>query len=311
VAPTNTRDDQLLVRYLVGALPEDETERIDEQSVSDDRFAADLRIVENDLVDAYARGALSGDTLRRFEAHYLPSPGARAKVAFARTLLNYQHQHQHQAAAAPVGAPVRRWSGPAAMAIRWSLAAAAVLFLATTAYFLRENVRLRHEVVDLRANLDGRRQQLEQQLQQERSASAGTARELERAREALAQAERPSPNASASRPVVASLVLLPPMRGAAAVPTLPVPRRPGVVAVRLDLEADDFPAYRVALRDPAAGKIVWQSSNVRASRGDRTSLSIALGTDLLEPRGYTLEVIGIPARGPAEPVGNYPFKVVD
>ena len=39
-------DDQLLVRYLVGSLPEDETERLDELSIADDQFAARLSAVE-------------------------------------------------------------------------------------------------------------------------------------------------------------------------------------------------------------------------------------------------------------------------
>ena len=83
------RDNQLLIRYLLGSLSEDETERLDELSIADDRFAADLHAVEHDLVDAYASGALDEDTRRRFELHYLSSPQGRAKVAFARTLMLY------------------------------------------------------------------------------------------------------------------------------------------------------------------------------------------------------------------------------
>src|SRR4051794_17495685 len=92
VASPNTRDDQLLVRYLVGALPPDETERLDELSISDDRFAADLRAAEHDLVDAYVRGALAGDLLRQFEMHYLGSPNAAMRVSFARTLLEHERR---------------------------------------------------------------------------------------------------------------------------------------------------------------------------------------------------------------------------
>ena len=86
---SHERDDQLLIRYLLGSLSEDETERLDELSLADNRFAADLHAVEHDLVDAYACGALDEETLRRFELHYLSSPQGRAKVAFARALMRY------------------------------------------------------------------------------------------------------------------------------------------------------------------------------------------------------------------------------
>ena len=54
-------DDEQLVRYLLGSLDEQDTERFDELSVSDDEFAGRLQAVENDLIDAHARGELSTD----------------------------------------------------------------------------------------------------------------------------------------------------------------------------------------------------------------------------------------------------------
>src|SRR5947209_4000978 len=113
------RDDRLLIGYLVGSLTEQEAERLDELSVADDQVAADLHAVEHDLVDAYVRGELLGDTLRRFEAHYLSSPDARAKVTFARALLKYQER----AAAAPGRDAERAWQGRLHALLTWGLAA--------------------------------------------------------------------------------------------------------------------------------------------------------------------------------------------
>src|SRR5947199_7443535 len=82
-------DDQLLTRYLLGALPEEETARLDELSIADDDFCWRLRAAENDLVDAFVAGALSGDTLDRFRSFYLASPRRRERVEFARALLAF------------------------------------------------------------------------------------------------------------------------------------------------------------------------------------------------------------------------------
>jgi hypothetical protein len=298
--PSHERDDQLLIRYLVGSLSEDETERLDELSIADDRFAADLHAVEHDLVDAYARGTLVGDTLRRFEMHYLSSPAGRAKVAVARALLRYPRD----------GGPALErhagttWPGAARGLLQWSLAAAAMVLLAIAGYQISENARLKRQLLDARAGLEGRQQQLEQQLRQEQTANAETARELDRVRQSLAQLQ-------GATPLVASFVLLPPTRGATELPTLSMPRGAGAVAVHVNLESDDYPAYRVTLRDPATGQIIWRSATLQASGATGSkALSITLAADLLKPSTYMLEVSGIPARGAAESVGVYPFRVV-
>src|ERR1700721_1918691 len=90
-------DDQLLIRYLLGLLTPEETERLDELSIASDDFACRLRDVENDLVDAYASGELSGETLTRFQSSYLSSAEGRERVRFAEALL----ANGSRAAAAP------------------------------------------------------------------------------------------------------------------------------------------------------------------------------------------------------------------
>src|SRR5882757_10811948 len=81
-------DDQQLVRYLLRLLPDEEADRLDEMSISDDALAWRLREVENDLVDAYVSGTLTGETLQRFESSYLSSERRREKVRFAGSFLD-------------------------------------------------------------------------------------------------------------------------------------------------------------------------------------------------------------------------------
>src|SRR5215203_1106443 len=80
-------DDQQLVRYLLGLLPDEAAELLDELSITDTEVADRLRSVEDDLVDDYVRGALAGESLDRFESVYLASPRRRDKVNFARGFL--------------------------------------------------------------------------------------------------------------------------------------------------------------------------------------------------------------------------------
>ena len=73
-------DDEELIQYVLGLLPDEATERLDEASIADDEVAAQLRSVETDLVDSYVRGQLVGATLERFESYYLMSPRRRESV---------------------------------------------------------------------------------------------------------------------------------------------------------------------------------------------------------------------------------------
>ena len=82
----NVFEDQYLVRYLVGALPAEEVDRLDQLSVVDDDFAWRLREIENDLVDSYVRSELNGETLARFKAFYMATSQRRQKVQFAEGL---------------------------------------------------------------------------------------------------------------------------------------------------------------------------------------------------------------------------------
>jgi hypothetical protein len=78
--------DERLVDYLLGRLSDEEAQRYDERSIADDEFVWRLRDVENDLIDAYVRGLLTGETCARFRTVYMASPRRRERVMFARTL---------------------------------------------------------------------------------------------------------------------------------------------------------------------------------------------------------------------------------
>src|SRR5215813_9308771 len=124
-------DNERLVRYLLGLLPIDEAERLDEQSIVDDDVACRLLSVENDLVDAYVRETLDPGRRLRFESHYLTSPIRRRRLMFARRFLAAVDRRP-PAAVAPV---IRR--------LTWPPVALAATLLLTVGALVMENVNLR------------------------------------------------------------------------------------------------------------------------------------------------------------------------
>ena len=154
-----TYDDKLLTDYLLGTLTEEEAEQLDELSFTDDELAARLQVIENDLVDAYARGELSGALLERFNSHYLASPKRREKAVFARGFQDFlrqavttqreQSSFQEPSAVKELASPksfMRRYFFPFGSAVQWGLAAAALIVLLVSAWLAFDNLRLRDRI---------------------------------------------------------------------------------------------------------------------------------------------------------------------
>lgn len=286
-------DDELLVEYLLGTLSPEDAERIDELSIADDEIASRLQAIENDLVDTYVAGQLSGRRLERFRSFYLLSPVRRRRVDFARTLTAPGH------AAVPTIQPqVHRRILP-----QWVLAAAALAAAVAVGYFALENRRLREQVsrADVaRANGERAVEALRTDLEQERSLSAAARSELERIRAA-------GPSARSS---IQALVLLPLRRGAGEVSTVLVQRGAAYLPLRLRLEGDAFPRYEAALRDPA-GQSVWRSGPIEARRqGTDKTLMVDVPAAILRSANYTLELTGVRPNDAAEFVSSYAFRVM-
>src|SRR5215471_18201923 len=86
---TNSYDNQMLYAYLLGSLPNEDTEHLDEMTFTDPNFADQVDAAEKDLVDSYVNGELSGDMLARFESYYLSSPRRQQNVTFAKALQDF------------------------------------------------------------------------------------------------------------------------------------------------------------------------------------------------------------------------------
>ena len=341
-----TYHNQTLTQYLLGSLPDGETEHLDELSFTDDEFADALRVAEKDLVDAYVQGELTGADLEQFKSSYLASPLRREKVKFERAFQDFVEKHvvvkahaEAQTESSSQAAAKRKKTGwfsalsifsTPRPALQWGLAVASLILLIGGAWLLFENARLRQQLSQIQARRDGtneREQGLQQELEEQRSLKSQTEQELTRVREERAQLEQqlkkeqeqqrlaeqraaqqqPSPGGIS----VASFILLPQMRGAEQVKTVSIPDETAYVAMQLRLEPNDYPAYRVVLLNPSNNQTLWRSGKLKArAAGESKSLGISFSADLLQPQTYLLRVYGIAADGASEIISEYPFKVV-
>ncbi|MGH9902800.1 MAG: hypothetical protein ACRD68_13410, partial [Pyrinomonadaceae bacterium] len=340
-----TYNDQVLTQYILGSLSGEEAERLDELSFTDDELAGRLRVLENDLVDAYARGELSGRTKEMFDSRCLSSPEWRDKVRFAEVFVVAADRppaaahsaNGRLASAANLSAEKpasrggwrRRFFFPMP-ALGWGLAVAVLALLVTAGGWLAvKNSRLRQQAELPRAEGDvGERREQEARDQSARQRAATGSEEAEREKEIERQPDQatglgeqqqgqlqPSPEPTRAQsprppareaPRVFAFALAAPRRGAAQPPAVNIPADADRVTARLALESDDYPSYQVVLKAPSDNRAVWSSGRLRARRGgDGKVLVVTLRPGLLKSQTYLLEVSGVAAGGAAEPVGSY------
>src|SRR5688572_12734178 len=133
----HTYSIQTIREYLLGQLPESETERLDALSITDDQCAELVRAVEHDLADAFARGELHGADLEHFRSNYLTNPQRRQAARFAEALQSLDQKPQPHRSSVSVTVPTRIREKPSAS--RYALAAAIILTATSGVWLALEN----------------------------------------------------------------------------------------------------------------------------------------------------------------------------
>jgi hypothetical protein len=308
---------QLLIEYLLGSLPGEQVELFDELSIADDEFAKSLAAAEDDLVDAYVRGELTGSELTNFRSSYLTSADKYEKVRFAQSLQTFcERSAVNSVSATPPAAASRdKFSFLNIFKIprvKWVFTAAIVLLIAF-AWFAYHNLRVRQHSegrIDTEASRNNeKRNEVAANAGQsppqaeEREASK---REVSKETKELTKTEPTPKNQKPSREGdIAALVLTPQMRGIGQFSTFRLPAKTDVVAVQLQLEPNDYSIYRVELQNESS-QVLWRSSKVSAKG---TTLRLNFPAKLLTPQVFVLQLYGVDANK-SETLSAYPFKVV-
>jgi hypothetical protein len=326
--------NKTLTEYLLGQLPDAETEQLDELSIRDDEFVARLDKVELELVDAYVEGELTGEMLDRFKSHYLGSPLRRGKVLFADSLQKVAWKDAVSGPEIRAGRAGRdTWASILSpfLATRsgsvwqWASVAAVLLMMITGGFLLFENVRMRRQLTQLKtpAVQDSqvrREDELRQELTHQRELNAQTEQELARVREEYTRLEQQSKSSEIPTPkvphkqtgtsTIASFLLTPQLRSAAEIKTLTVPAGKTEVAMQLQLEPNDYSSYRVELFSESDNRVAWRSGIVRRPSAGSKNLVVGFPARLLKQQAYLLRVSGISRTGATETIGDFPFRVM-
>lgn len=78
--------EDLIRRYLLGQLAEDEREHVEEKMMADNEFFNAVLLAEDEMIEEYVQGELSESDREGFEASFLSTPEGRQQVAYAKAL---------------------------------------------------------------------------------------------------------------------------------------------------------------------------------------------------------------------------------
>jgi anti-sigma factor RsiW len=305
----NAIDDRMLIQYLLGELPEEDAERLDELAVADDAVAARLNEVENQLVDAHVRGELSAAEEAPFRSFYLASPMRRAKVEFAAALVGATSNASPAAraqkeAVATTSSGWLDWLRAPHLALQWSFALAALLVAAVAGYLLLQNrslVAKISQIQTLQATLDSRLKELQAQIEASDNAPVTVAPET----------QKPASGAIPGPALSAAILLLPQTRGASQPVAVLVEKGIASVPLTLALESSEFSRYSVTLKDPSSNFVMWSSGVLAPKRGANLStIAVNIPAKFLKQQNYSIELSGTLATGSPDLAGTYAFHAV-
>ncbi len=322
-------NEERLARYLLGQLPEEEQQKIEQHAFDDDEFYGQLLEVEDDLRCAYAQGTLPLAQKELFEKRFLIFADERKKLALARDMIAVLRQAPVADAWSEASSRGERktdrsllswilgWASPLP---RYAMSAAALVVVAGVVWLLFETAKLRNEINRLHAERATAEQQLNQRAAEERARIEQLEqldKQLAEERDRRAQLEQElskrgeQADERSARPAVVALFLSPGgIRGGGQTRRLVL--APGVeqVRLRLELTGEASNSYRAVLLN-ADGKEVSSRADLRARLdGARRIASLTLPARLLAEDDYELKLTGVDRDGQPEWAASYYFTIL-
>jgi anti-sigma factor RsiW len=306
-------NEELIIQYLLGDLPEKELSRVEDHYFDDDAFFEEMAIVEEELIDDYVRGHLAGRDREKFENSFLVSPARRERVEFSRTLMKSLSVEQ------PAARPSRResvsWFQSLFVnrnrAFQFACAALALLLAAGATWLAIENARLRNDIARLHtesAAFEEREKELAEQAAKERERGDGLKARAESEQNERQQLEQQLAR-SQPQPVAILELASNATRSGGSTKSFNIPSGAKIVELKLYTEPSDYKIYRVMLQT-ADGEKVWSKDGLKARTTSTGKVVIArLPADLLSSRDYILTLGGAAAGGDYDDAGMYSFKV--
>lgn len=292
-----------MVQYILGQVSPEERAGFEERYQMDSDLFEELIATENDLIDSYARGELSGAQRVQFESRFLATPQLRERVKLAKSLA----RNISGPAASQATPSEWRFIGPLSQAspvARWAFTGALLGLLFWGVWMTASNIRMRNELEAMARERDRvahRQRDLEDQLTElnarlKELQANPTAQEFARLGE--------------TGKTMVSLVLAPGLPRSTEHPhVLPISSGVSSALLLLKTRPGAFLTYNISLETPEGKQLLKREDLKPWPTGDEEMIPLSLPSATLQRGDYIVRLIGH-AAGKSEEVNVYSFRVV-
>lgn len=281
-------DGQLIRRYFLGDLTEEERLWIEERIFTDSDFKSHVLLVEDELVEDYAAHLLSAGEAKKFEQHFLTTPEQHRKLRIVNLLK--AGAAQAPSAQTPIvkasrDEHLRRFRLPLLTRKGKQAAIIVIVLIAVLSAGLWYAFRNRRSTEDLT-----RREKLQAEI------------------ERLNQPSFPQTGLAANFLAVTLTPSL--LRGGSAGPKIVLPQGDTIVQFHLSLPPNEYQRYGVVLVNAKGDEVFsFNRLTVQSLDGQR-ALILNVPSSAFTSDDYKLKLSGISDSDLAEPIGDYSFRVV-
>jgi len=322
----NINDSDSIKQYLLGELSGDELEAVERRMLSDADYYEQVLIADDELMHEFVNNELSDSDRAQFKKHALSVPQRRRGVKFVQALDHYVQKNAAQNVVPMEPVVVQPSWGEVLVAffrrpaVGFACSVALLITLAPILWLLRENQRLRKELAQAPSQ-----QALQEELRVAREQNRTLSEEIGRKQDLLAQRDRellqlkaheqgidrtipPSPESNTSLeifPIALGMV----REGGNG---NKVSFRPDAKRIRLDIDlaANDFKMYRVALKRNGVERSIWSGPAEHVIvEPAKITLPVIVPTSILTRAEYEIDVRGIKSSRESEHVDTYYFRV--
>lgn len=279
---------ELIRRYLLGDLHEEQREEIELRLLTDEELQTLLSEAQDDLIDDYVLGILSERERSLFQNNFLLTPERLHKLRLSQALAKYTGMNAADSQASQTAVvPAAPWQKPLRFLQQQRFALAiAVIIIAVMIGYAGWSI-YRHRQLETRvAELRKQRVRVEQEL---KNLNVGQLSDQQ------------------------SMITLPLnqlVRDAGDKRLAVITGGINILQLRLELDEDKFSVYRAVI-ETGEGTEIYTVDELKAkSEGDAQVILLNLPSRLLPTGDYQVHLIGITTGNGSVDSGLYPFQVV-
>jgi hypothetical protein len=322
-----TKQEDLMIRYLLGDLTEEEQTQIEELFLADNEYFEQLAAVEDALIDDYAQGALNEYERRKIESLLLSSPRQAREIEFVKDLISYVSAHpsveQNEQSSIQSERPGKLRSLLALLRVRnpgkrFSIAVA-LLLIAFGLYMAFWNLTLQRKIARMEAQqavLEKSDQELQQQIGKQENSHEAIVQELEAERRKRDQLEQELAALQESRLqnstndiAILDLRTDSASRGGGELRVVRIRPELSRLQIRINLGGKgDYKSYGAVIKT-FDGREVWSRNQINPGQANLGRLILTVPASVFANDDYILTLRGQTKAGDIVEIGDYSFRI--